>query len=185
MMHRWLPISWAVALFVCPSVNFGQRRRESVVEWLKTEVQYLVTEDERSVFQRLSTDDERAKFIEDFWKRRDPTPETVANEFREEFYRRVAYANDQFTAGAPGWRTDRGRIYILYGPPNRRDAHPMGGRYQKPASLGGDTITTYPFEIWEYNYVPGIGSDITIEFVDRTHSGQYVLEIDPNKKDVF
>jgi GWxTD domain-containing protein len=157
---------------------------EKAKDWLQSEVQYLITEEERQVYQRLTTDEERERFVEDFWKRRDRNPERPGG-FREEFFRRVAYANENFHAGTPGWKTDRGRIYILYGPPNRRDARPMGGRYEKPPSMGGDTITTYPFEIWEYDYINGIGQDVTIEFVDRTGAGLYVLETDPNKKDVF
>jgi len=157
---------------------------EKAKDWLQTEVQILITEEERQVYQHLTTDEERDRFIEDFWRRRDPNSDRPGG-FREEFFRRVAYANENFHAGMPGWKTDRGRIYILYGPPNRRDARPMGGRYQKPPSMGGDTITTYPFEIWEYDYIPGIGQDVTIEFVDHTGAGLYVLETDPNKKDVF
>jgi GWxTD domain-containing protein len=157
---------------------------EKTKDWLETEVQCLITEEERRVYQHLTTDEERERFIEDFWKRRDTNAERPGD-FREEFYRRVAYANENFHAGIPGWKTDRGRIYILYGPPKRRDANPMGGRYQKPPSMGGDTITTYPFEIWEYDYIQGIGQDVTIEFVDHSGSGLYVLETDPNKKDVF
>jgi GWxTD domain-containing protein len=181
MLVRTLVV--ALLLSTTP-VAYGQRKTEAK-DWLQGEVQFLITQEERQVYGRLTTPEEREHFIEQFWKRRDPNPETVANEFREEFYRRVAYANENFTAGTPGWRTDRGRIYVLYGPPNRRDARPMGGRYQKPFSQGGDTITTYAFEIWEYDFIPGIGSDISIEFVDRTHSGVYTLETDPNRKDVF
>ncbi len=157
---------------------------EKAKDWLQSEIQYLITEEERQVYQHLTTDEERDRFIEDFWRRRDPNADRSGG-FREEFFRRVAYANENFYAGMPGWRTDRGRIYILYGPPNRRDARPMGGRYQKPPSMGGDTVTTYPFEIWEYDYIPGIGQDVTIEFVDHSGAGLYVLETDANKKDVF
>lgn len=157
---------------------------EKAKDWLQGEIQYLITEEERQVYQHLTTEEERDRFIEDFWRRRDPNLDRPGG-FREEFYRRVAYANENFHAGMPGWKTDRGRIYILYGPPNRRDARPMGGRYQKPPSMGGDTITTYPFEIWEYDYIQGIGQDVTIEFVDHSGAGLYVLETDPNKKDVF
>lgn len=152
--------------------------------WLQGPVKFLITEQERQVYDHLTTDDERERFVEDFWRRRDPNTERPGG-FREEFYRRVAYANENFHAGSPGWKTDRGRIYILYGPPNRRDARPMGGRYEKPPNLGGDTITTYPFEIWEYDYIQGIGQDVTIEFVDHSGTGVYTLETDPNKKDVF
>ncbi len=160
-------------------------KKEASDDWIKGEVRYLITEEERQVYQRLATQDERQRFIEEFWRRRDPNPQTAENEFREEYFRRVAYANQNFGAGMAGWLTDRGRIYVLYGPPSRRDPHPMGGRYAKPANQGGDTITTYPFEIWEYDYIPGIGQDLTIEFVDRTGSGMYTLETDPNTKDAF
>lgn len=174
-----------VCLILTVSSTAQRKRPESRDSWLSGEVQYLITEEERAVFSKLTTPEEREHFIEEFWKRRDPNPETAANEFREEFFSRIAYANEHFTAGTPGSKTERGRIYVLYGPPSRVDAHPMGGRYQKPAWQGGDTITTYPFEIWEYNYIPGIGNDITLEFVDRTSTGQYILEMDPNRKDAF
>ena len=159
-------------------------RLEKARDWMQSEVQYLITQEERAAYLRLTTDEERERFIEDFWRRREADPEQPG-QFREEFFRRVAYANENFQAGIPGWKTDRGRIYILYGAPNRRDAHPMGGRYEKPPNLGGDTITTYPFEIWEYDNIRGIGQDVTIEFVDRTGTGLYILDADPNKKDVF
>jgi len=163
----------------------GKQQKEALSDWIKGEVRYLITEEERAVYGKLTTAEEREQFIEEFWRRRDPNPATPDNEFREEFYRRIAYANENFRAGGPGWMTERGRIYVLYGPPDRRDARPMGGRYQKPANMGGDTVTTYPFEIWEYDYIPGIGNDLTIEFVDRTGTGMYVLTTDSNQKDVF
>jgi GWxTD domain-containing protein len=187
-MSRLNEIARSVAFLGCllgPGLATAGQKREAKNDWLDGPVQYLVTEQERQVYERLTTEAERERFIENFWRRRDPQAETPVNEFREEFFDRVAYANENFMAGAPGWRTDRGRIYILYGPPNRRDAHPMGGRYQKPPSQGGDTITTYPFEVWEYDHIPGIGSDISIEFVDRSHTGLYTIETDPNRKDVF
>lgn len=167
------------------SVSILSAQKERVPDWIDTEIQYLITPQERSVYDKLTMDDERSRFIEDFWLRRDPDPRSAANEFREEFYGRIAYANEHFTAGMRGWKTDRGRVYILHGPPDRRDAHPTGGRYQRPPWQGGDTITTRPFEIWEYNRIEGIGEDIVIEFVDRTGTGHYVLEVDPNQKDVF
>jgi GWxTD domain-containing protein len=168
------------ALLFSP-LSAAQRNRElQYSDWLKSEIQILITEEERSVFGKLTTEEQREQFIEDFWRRRDPNPQNPGA-FREEFYRRVTYANENFR----GWRTDRGRIYVLHGPPNRRDPHPMGGWYEKPPSQGGDTITTLPFEIWEYDYLQGIGQAVSIEFVDRTGTGSYVLETDPNKKDIF
>jgi GWxTD domain-containing protein len=181
MLH--LALILTITLSALPQTK--SQKREALEDWSKGEVRYIITEEERAVYEKLTTPEERERFIEEFWRRRDSNPQTSENEFREEFYRRIAYANENFRAGMPGWLTDRGRIYVLYGPPNRRDANPMGGRYQKPANQGGDTITAFPFEIWEYNYVPGIGEDVTIEFVDRTGSGLYVLNTDPNKKDVF
>ena len=178
-------VSFVLAAFLVPAPSISPQRAakaEKTKDWLQSEVQYLITEEERQVYSRLTTDEERERFIDDFWRRRDAGE---PGSFREEFYRRVAYANENFHAGSPGWRTDRGRIYILYGPPNRRDAHPMGGRYTKPANLGGDTITTFPFETWEYDYIPGIGQEISIEFVDHSGTGVYTIETDPNKKDVF
>jgi GWxTD domain-containing protein len=176
----------AILALACQAAGQSKaQKQEALQDWIQGEVRYLISEEERAVYSKLTTPEERERFIEEFWRRRDPNPQTPENEFREEFYRRIAYANENFGAGMPGWLTDRGRVYVLYGPPKRRDAHPMGGRYQKPANQGGDTITTFPFEIWEYDYIPGIGQDLTIEFVDRSGSGLYTLETDPNKKDVF
>jgi GWxTD domain-containing protein len=73
--------------------------------WLDQDVRYIISPEEEQVFKLLSTDDERDQFIEQFWLRRDPTPDTEENEFREEHYRRIQYANEHFAAGVPGWRT--------------------------------------------------------------------------------
>jgi GWxTD domain-containing protein len=176
---------FALTLALTASGQSKSQKKEALDDWIKGDVRYLITEEERAVYEKLTTAEERERFIEEFWRRRDPNPQTPENEFREEFYRRIAYANQNFGAGMPGWLTDRGRVYVLYGPPNRRDAHPMGGRYEKPPNQGGDTVTTFPFEVWEYDYISGIGEDLTIEFVDRSGAGLYTLETDPNKKDVF
>jgi GWxTD domain-containing protein len=175
----------ALTLALTASAQSKSQKKEALDDWSKGDVRYLITEEERAVYEKLTTAEERERFIEEFWRRRNPNPQTPENEFREEFYRRIAYANQNFGAGMPGWLTDRGRVYVLYGPPNRRDAHPMGGRYEKPPNQGGDTVTTFPFEIWEYDYIAGIGEDLTIEFIDRSGAGLYTLETDPNKKDVF
>src|SRR5215468_8654148 len=133
-------------------------------KWLNEDVSYIITDEERSAFKRLQTDEEREQFIEQFWLRRDPTPDTVENEFKEEHYRRIAYANEHYASGIPGWKTDRGRIYITFGPPDERDEHPSGGTYQRPPEEGGGTTSTFPFEIWRFRYLAGIGNDIQIEF---------------------
>jgi GWxTD domain-containing protein len=140
-------------------------------KWLDEDAVYIVSDDERRAFTRLQTDDERNKFIEQFWLRRDPTPGTPENEFKEEHYRRIAFANDNFTAGIPGWKTDRGAIYMRYGPPDGLDTH-------------GATSTTYPYETWTYRYLEGIGTDVELEFVDPTMTGRYHLTKDPTEKEV-
>jgi len=153
--------------------------------WLDEDVAYIITEEERAAFKRLSTDEERENFIEQFWLRRDPTPDTVENEYKEEHYRRIAYANDRFASGIPGWKTDRGRIYITFGPPDEIESHPSGGTYQRPFDEGGGVTSTYPFEIWRYRWIEGIGTDILIEFVDKSMSGEYRMTMDPSEKDAL
>ncbi len=154
-------------------------------KWLNEDVAYIITDEERQAFKRLNTDEEREQFIEQFWLRRDPTPDTVENEFKEEHYRRIAYANERFASGIPGWKTDRGRIYITFGPPDEIESHPSGGTYERPYEEGGGTTSTYPFEKWRYRYIEGIGSDINLEFVDPTMTGEYHLTMDPSEKDAL
>ena len=154
-------------------------------KWLNEDVAYIITDEERAAFKRLSTDEEREQFIEQFWLRRDPTPDTAENEFKEEHYRRIAYANERFSSGIPGWKTDRGRIYITFGPPDEIESHPSGGSYERPIEEGGGTTSTFPFEIWRYRYIEDIGSDILIEFVDPTMSGEYRMTMDPSEKDAL
>src|SRR3984885_3290882 len=134
-------------------------------KWLEEEVPYIISDEERSAFLQLQTNEEREEFIESFWQRRDPTPDTVENEFKEEHYRRIAYANERFASGVPGWKTDRGRIYIMWGAPDEIEAHPTGGLYNRPSEEGGGSTTTYPYEDWRYRYMEGIGNNIIIEFV--------------------
>ena len=135
-------------------------------KWMSEDVAYIITDEERKAFKRLNTDDERQQFIEQFWLRRDPTPDTEENEYKEEHYRRIAYANDHYASGIPGWKTDRGRIYIVYGPPDEIESHPSGGTYERPFEEGGGTTSTYPFEKWRYRYIEGIGNNVNLEFVD-------------------
>jgi len=154
-------------------------------KWLNEDVTYIITDEERAAFKRLSTDEEREQFIEQFWLRRDPTPDTAENEFKEEHYRRIAYANERFASGIPGWKTDRGRIYITYGPPDEIESHPSGGSYERPFEEGGGTTSTFPFEKWRYRWIEGIGTDIIIEFVDPTMTGEYRMTMDPSEKDAL
>ncbi len=154
-------------------------------KWLNEDVTYIITDEERAAFKRLSTDDEREQFIEQFWLRRDPTPDSSENEFKEEHYRRIAYANERYASGIPGWKTDRGRIYITFGPPDENESHPSGGSYERPPEEGGGTTSTFPFEQWRYRWIEGIGSDIIIEFVDPTMTGEYRMTMDPSEKDAL
>ena len=154
-------------------------------KWLNEDVAYIITDEERAAFKRLQTDEEREQFIEQFWLRRDPTPDSIENEFKEEHYRRIAYANENFASGIPGWKTDRGRIYITYGPPDEKESHPSGGSYERPPEEGGVTTSTFPFEQWRYRFIEGVGSDIIIEFVDPTMSGEYRMTMDPSEKDAL
>ena len=154
-------------------------------KWLNEDVTYIITDEERQAWKRLSTDDERQQFIEQFWLRRDPSPDTEENEFKEEHYRRIAYANERFASGIPGWKSDRGRIYIVFGPADEVESHPSGGTYERPYEEGGGTTSTYPFEKWRYRYIDGIGNDVNIEFVDTTMSGEYRMTMDPSEKDAL
>ncbi|MCI0523965.1 MAG: GWxTD domain-containing protein [Acidobacteria bacterium] len=170
-----------------------EKRRESEKEkvksvykrWLDEDVRWIITDEERKTFQVLKTDDEREQFIEQFWLRRDPDPDTDVNEYREEYYQRIAYANEHFTSGIPGWKTDRGRIYVMFGKADQIESHPSGGSYDRPAWEGGGSTSTYPFEIWWYRYIEGVGSDVEIEFVDPTGSGEYRIARSPDEKDAL
>ncbi|MBZ5529885.1 MAG: GWxTD domain-containing protein [Acidobacteriia bacterium] len=154
-------------------------------KWLNEDVRWIITDEELSAFKKLSNNTERDQFIEGFWLRRDPTPDTAENEYKEEHYRRIAYANEHYAAGIPGWKTDRGRIYVMYGPPTSIDSHPMGGPYQRPAEEGGGETSTYPFEVWRYRYLEGIGQEIEIEFVDDCSCGSYQMTLDRSRKDAL
>jgi GWxTD domain-containing protein len=154
-------------------------------KWLDEDVRWIITEEERSAFMQLSNDEERDQFIEAFWQRRDPTPDTEENEFKEEHYRRIAYANEHYAAGIPGWKTDRGRMYIVFGPADEIDSHPSGGTYERPTEEGGGETSTFPFETWRYRYIEGIGQEVIVEFVDTCMCGDYHMTLDRSEKDAL
>ena len=154
-------------------------------KWLDNDVQYIITNEEKKAFKALATDEERENFIENFWRRRDPNPDTEENEYREEYYERIAYTNEHFTSGIPGWKTDRGRVYIAHGKPDSVESHPSGGAYDRPSYEGGGSTTTYPFEVWFYRHLDGIGDGLEIEFVDPTGTGEYRLARDASEKDAL
>jgi GWxTD domain-containing protein len=153
--------------------------------WLNEDVSYIISEEERNVFKNLKNDEERESFIEDFWLRRNPDPRSAENSFREEHYRRIIYANEHFTSGIPGWKTDRGRIYITWGPPDNIESHPSGGTYDRPTYEGGGTTSTFPFEKWWYRHIEGIQDDVEIEFVDPSGTGEYRMAMSPDEKDAL
>jgi len=165
--------------------NVKPELKKAYKDWLDKDVAYIITDEERKAFKKLETDDERERFIEEFWRRRDPDPDTDENEYREEYYERIAYANEHYASGIPGWKTDRGRIYITWGKPDEVETHPSGGSYQRESYEGGGSTTTYPFERWFYRYLPGVGSGVEIEFVDPTGSGEYRIARNPDEKDAM
>src|SRR5277367_2116408 len=154
-------------------------------KWLDEDVRWIITDEEQKAFMMLSNDEERDQFIEAFWQRRDPTPDTEENEFKEEHYRRIAYANEHFAAGSPGWKTDRGHMYIVFGAADEIDSHPSGGSYERPQEEGGGETSTYPFETWRYRYIEGIGQEVIIEFVDTCMCNDYHMTIDRSEKDAL
>jgi len=154
-------------------------------KWLDEDVRWIISDEERATFKQLSKEEEREHFIEGFWQRRDPTPDTAENEFKDEHYRRIAYANEHFAAGIPGWKTDRGKIYIMYGPADEIESHPAGGSYQRPMEEGGGETSTFPFEQWRYRYLEGIGQEVIVEFVDNCMCGDYHMTMDRSEKDAL
>jgi len=154
-------------------------------QWLTEDVTYIISPDERNAFLQLDTNEEREQFIEQFWLRRSSNPDLPENDFKEEHYRRIAYTNEHFASGIPGWKTDRGRMYIMWGPADEVESHPTGGTYDRPMEEGGGSTTTYPWETWRWRYLEGIGENIILEFVDPSGSGEYHLTMDPSEKDAL
>src|SRR6267154_1103326 len=154
-------------------------------QWLTEDVTYIISPDERNAFLQLDTNEEREQFIEQFWLRRSSNPDLPENDFKEEHYRRIAYTNEHYASGIPGWKTDRGRTYIIWGPADEVDSHPTGGTYDRPMDEGGGSTTTYPWETWRYRYLEGIGENIIIEFVEPSGFGEYHMTMDPSEKDAL
>jgi GWxTD domain-containing protein len=154
-------------------------------KWVNEDVKLIIPESARRAFLKLKTNEEREQFIGGFWHERDPTPDTEENEYKDEHYQRMAYANEHFTSGKPGWLTDRGRIYVKFGKPDEIESHPAGGQYERPTNEGGGSTTTYPFEKWFYRHIPGVASGVEIEFVDPTGTGEYRIARDFNEKDAM
>jgi GWxTD domain-containing protein len=166
-------------------ISQEERQKERYKKWLEEDVYYLITPEEKNVFLKLTTDEEREQFIEQFWRRRDPDPKTPYNEFKEEHYRRIVYANENFTSGIPGWKTDRGMVYIKFGPPDHIEDYVYGAGYDRPSWEGLGKTKVFPTQFWEYRYIEGIGSDVELEFVDSGGGNLYTLTTDPNTKDLL
>ncbi|MBN2431509.1 MAG: GWxTD domain-containing protein [Acidobacteria bacterium] len=196
-IHRFvLRVFWVVLLAtgLCLAVPQDQDRRKNVEEeslrehykkWLEEDVEYLITPEEEKVFRRLTTDEERDQFIEQFWRRRDPDPKTPFNEYKQEHYRRITYANEHFSSGIPGWKTDRGMVYIKFGPPDHIEDYTYGDAYDRPWWEGGGKTKVYPTQFWYYRFIEGIGQDVELEFVDRYQGNLHKLEANPNIKDLL
>ncbi len=192
LRNRLSVATFLLAWLTCFAPVPSQSRRPQAEEaedyyrkWLKENAVYLISEQERAVFETLSTSEEKDHFIEQFWFRRDPDARTAHNEFKEEHYRRIAYANDKYHSGIAGWRTDRGMIYILFGPPDGVEKHPEGGTYQRKVEEGGGQTYTYPFEVWFYRHLEGVGQGIEIEFVDASRTNEYRIAMDSDQKDAL
>src|ERR1700752_67225 len=164
--------------------NVKVEPKKAYREWIDN-VDPILTQSERDTWKKLQTDDEREEFIKLVWRMRDPSPDTEENEFKDQFYERVAYANEHFSSGKPGRLTDRGRIYIKFGKPDDIESHPAGGAYERPSYEGGGSTSTYPFEKWFYRNLPDVDSGVEIEFVDPTGSGEYRIARNPDEKDAL
>jgi GWxTD domain-containing protein len=171
-MRRALALIILLAIFGAPaapqalSVPSKAVLPERYKRWLDEEVVYIITKREREVFLQLQTDRERDIFIEAFWKQRDPTPGTPRNEYQEEHRRRLDYANKFYgrSTPLPGWKTDRGRIYILLGPPRNIEQY--------------DNVNgVYPTEIWFYLGDPDLGlpTAFNVIFFKKDGGGDYIL----------
>ena len=182
----WLPLSRAtLAVVEASQLPRQEEEQDYFSKWLNQDVVHIITSEEREVFEKLSTPEEKEQFIEQFWRRRDPDLTTPVNEYKEEHYRRLAYVNERFKSGVPGWKTDRGRVYIIHGPPDEIEKHYMGQSYTRPTEEGGGQTVTYPFEIWRYRHLPGIGDNVELEFVDPSGSGEFRLAMTPWEKDAL
>ncbi len=186
----WIGVIQAVLfLLLChalvPAKDPGEEGKDRFKRWLEEDVPYLITDEEKAIFKKLTTDEEKEQFIEQFWARRDPNPLTADNEFKIEHYRRIAYANDNFQSGKAGWKTDRGRVYILFGKPDEINHYPSGQIYNRDLNEGGGHTTTFPYEVWFYRKIPGVGDGVEIEFVDSTLTGEYRMAISPEEKDAL
>ncbi len=150
--------------------------------WLTEDAAYIISPQERCAFLRLSTDQERAQFIEQFWARRAPDPTSLDNSFELEHYERIAFADERYGGRISGWKTDRGRIYVIFGRPDSIESHRAGEKNDRAAEDGVESFP-FPCEFWHYSYLEGIGKNVEVGFVDKDGSGNYRLSISPEARD--
>jgi len=156
------------SLYGATQEKFNVKMPPEYNKWINEDVRWIVSAQEEEQFLTLATDEQRDHFIVEFWERRNPNPGSRDNAFKEEHYRRLEYSNLHFAANMPGWKTDRGRVYVVHGPPDSIIKHSSNGT--SPAE-----------EIWNYRHMPGAGRDLSLQFVDRCGCGEYALTGDlPN-----
>jgi GWxTD domain-containing protein len=143
-------------------------------KWLNEDVRWIINDQERAEFEKLSDDIQRDQFVEAFWERRNPTPGATGNTFKEEHYRRLAYSNEHFAQGIPGWKTDRGRFYVMYGPPDNVVRHVAVYRAPRPGELQKGA---YNSEEWRWKYIEGLGCNVILVFEDTCGCGEYHLSL--------
>lgn len=182
-MVRFLIGAFGVLLLAPYTIAQGKATSDQVLsvpyqKWLDEDVRYLIADQERVEFAKLSTDQQRDAFVVAFWEHRNPNPGAEENAFKEEHYRRLAYANRHFAANVPGYKTDRGRIYIVYGPPTSVDRHYSAAGSAKAGNLVDVHPIPYDWELWHYRYIEGIGQDVAIKFVDTCGCGQFQIPVE-------
>jgi GWxTD domain-containing protein len=152
--------------------------------WLAEDAVYIISPEERCAFLHLATDEERNQFIEQFWSRRARDPTSLDNSFKREHYERIVFANETFSGQLPGWKTDQGRIYVTFGPPDSIESHQRGEKTGRPPEEGPETYE-FSWEAWHYKRIDGVGENIEVKFVDPSGSGDYRLALGPEEKELF
>jgi len=162
---------WFLVSIPAYSQNTGRVPEEIYKNWLDRDVRWIISDQERADFKKLSDDKERDRYIVEFWERRNPTPGGSRNIVKDEHYRRLAYLDQHFSEDVPGWRTDRGRVYIMWGPPDNIERR---SRFESRANNLPRQIES---EEWHWSYIEGLGCDVVIEFENSCGCGGYGLTV--------
>jgi len=197
-MTRWCGVAVFLALLPhslaqlsqaqVPSRNSGRQGKTLLRDgwpppfktWLEQDVAWIITPEEKGAFKLLRDDEQRDDFVEAFWQRRDPTPDNYENEFKEEHYRRIVYANGHFGESDPGWKSDRGRIYIIYGPPDSVRTYSAKDR---PSGTRRTEHSGLQSESWSYRFLEGVGMDVVVDFIDICSCGDYRMKMPEELRD--